>query len=44
MKATNLFKDFFDSEKAGDLVLIACTILSLILANTDIRIEFSVSL
>lgn len=30
----NLFKDFFKSEKAGGFVLIACTIISLILANT----------
>ena len=35
MKATKLFKDFFESEKAGGLVLIACTILSLILANSN---------
>lgn len=26
MKATKLFKEFFDSEKAGGIVLIACTI------------------
>ncbi len=31
---TKLFKDFFDSEKAGGLILIACTILSLIIANS----------
>ena len=35
MKATTLFKDFFNSEKAGGLVLIACTILSLLLANSN---------
>lgn len=35
MKITKLFKDFFDSEKAGGLVLIACTILSLLLANSN---------
>lgn len=35
MKATKLFKDFFNSEKAGGLVLIACTILSLLLANSN---------
>ena len=35
MKATKLFKDFFDSEKAGGLVLIASTLLSLILANSN---------
>lgn len=34
MKATKLFNDFFESEKAGGLVLIACTILSLALANS----------
>lgn len=31
---TKLFKDFFDSEKAGGLTLIACTMLSLIFANS----------
>jgi len=35
MKATKLFKDFFNSEKAGGLVLIACTILSLLLVNSN---------
>ncbi len=34
MKMTRLFKDFFDSEKAGGLILIGCTILSLIIANS----------
>ncbi|UTA66768.1 Na+/H+ antiporter NhaA [Emticicia sp. 21SJ11W-3] len=34
MKLTALFKDFFESEKAGGLVLIACTVVSLILANS----------
>jgi NhaA family Na+:H+ antiporter len=34
MKATKLFNEFFKSEKAGGLILIACTILSLILANS----------
>ena len=34
MKATKLFKEFFDSEKAGGIILIACTALSLILANS----------
>lgn len=34
MKATNLFTAFFNSEKAGGLILIACTIISLIIANT----------
>lgn len=37
MKATKLFKDLLtgDSEKAGGLVLTACTILSLLLANSN---------
>lgn len=34
MKVTTLFKEFFESEKAGGLTLIGCTILSLILANS----------
>lgn len=34
MQVTKLFKEFFDSEKAGGLILIGCTILSLILANS----------
>ncbi len=35
MKATILFKEFFNSEKAGGFILIGCTILSLILANSS---------
>jgi len=35
MKETKLFKEFFDSEKSGGLVLIAFTILSLLLANSN---------
>ncbi len=37
MKATNLFTSFFNSEKAGGLTLIACTIISLLLANSGFR-------
>ena len=33
-KPNNLFKEFFDSEKAGGLILIACTAISLLLANS----------
>ena len=36
MRATNLFKEFFNSEKAGGLILIACTIVSLAIANSVI--------
>lgn len=34
MKITKLFKEFFDSEKAGGLTLMACTIISLLVANS----------
>jgi NhaA family Na+:H+ antiporter len=34
MKATHLFEDFFHSEKAAGLVLMACTAISLLLANS----------
>jgi NhaA family Na+:H+ antiporter len=36
MKLTRLFTHFFDSEKASGLVLVACTLVSLVLANTVI--------
>jgi len=36
MKATKLFKEFFASEKSGGLTLIACTIISLIVANSTL--------
>lgn len=35
MKLTILFKDFFESEKASAFVLLACTAISLILANSS---------
>lgn len=34
MKITKLFNEFFESEKAGGLILIICTIVSLIFANS----------
>lgn len=40
MRITNLYKEFFKSEKAGGLVLIACTIISLILANSFFKVEY----
>lgn len=36
MNPTKLFSEFFESEKAGGLILIACTLISLILANSAI--------
>ncbi|MGN6618880.1 MAG: Na+/H+ antiporter NhaA [Ilyomonas sp.] len=40
MKATKLFKEFFESEKAGGLILIACTIISLVIANSAIGADY----
>ena len=34
MKETNLFKAFFESEKAGGIILIFATLFSLLLANS----------
>jgi NhaA family Na+:H+ antiporter len=34
MKVSMLFKEFFDSEKSGGIVLLVCTILSLVIANS----------
>jgi NhaA family Na+:H+ antiporter len=34
MKLTRLFTDFFENEKASGLILICCTVISLILANS----------
>lgn len=36
MKLTKIFKEFFDSEKAGGLILIGCTVVSLGLANSGL--------
>lgn len=40
MRATKLFREFFESEKAGGLILIVCTILSLVLANSNIGASY----
>ena len=40
MTINKLFKDFFDSEKAGGLILIGCTILSLTLANSNFGADY----
>lgn len=37
MKATKLFTEFFQSEKAGGFILIFCTAVSLVWANTSFR-------
>lgn len=40
MLLTKLFTDFFESERAGGLLLIACTAISLILTNTGFGDEY----
>jgi len=35
MRFGNLFQDFFNSEKLGGLILLGCTLISLILANSS---------
>lgn len=40
MKLTNTFTDFFQSEKAGGIVLLFVTIASLLLANSQIQTEY----
>jgi len=40
MKETNLFKAFFESEKAGGIILIFATLFSLLLANSIFQIEY----
>jgi NhaA family Na+:H+ antiporter len=37
MRATKLFKEFFESEKAGGIILVVCTLISMILANSSVR-------
>lgn len=37
MKLTRLFNDFFHSEKSGGIILICCTLLSIILANSGFQ-------
>ena len=40
MKTTRLFKDFFESEKAGGLLLLLVTLISLALANSSIQTSY----
>ena len=41
MKLTRLFNDFFNSEKAGGLILVFVTILSLIIANSAWQADYT---
>src|SRR5688572_9117957 len=40
MTLTKLFNDFFQSEKSGGIVLIACTILSLAFTNSGFQTSY----
>lgn len=40
MIATKLFNEFFNSEKAGGIVLLVCTILSVVLANSSVSADY----
>lgn len=40
MKETNLFKAFFESEKAGGFILLFATLISLLLANSIFQLEY----
>ena len=39
-KSLEMFQQFFNSEKAGGLILIACTIVSLLIANSSLGEAF----
>ncbi|MEJ1239023.1 Na+/H+ antiporter NhaA [Chryseolinea sp. T2] len=41
MRATRLFDDFFENERSAGLVLIGCTLASLILANSPLQHAYS---
>lgn len=41
MKLTKLFTDLFESEKSGGLILISCTIISLLLANSFVQTYYA---
>lgn len=41
MKLTKLFTDLFESEKAGGLILIFCTIISLLIANSSFQTHYT---
>ena len=41
MKRTKLFISFFNSEKAGGMALLFCTIISLLLANSNYSVQYN---
>src|ERR671913_215083 len=40
MRVTKLFTDFFENKRTAGVVLIACTLLSLILANSPLQQQY----
>ncbi|HRD40330.1 MAG TPA: Na+/H+ antiporter NhaA [Bacteroidia bacterium] len=40
MRLSKLFNDFFESEKAGGLILIICTAVSLLIANSSYQLSY----
>lgn len=40
MKLTKIFTDFFESERTGGIILIVCTALSLLLANSSFSAQY----
>lgn len=40
MKVTKLFNEFFESEKAGGLILIFCTAFSLLVSNSSFQLNY----
>ena len=40
MQATKLFREFFESEKAGGIILVACTVVSVVLANSAFQNQY----
>lgn len=39
-RTTKLFRDFFNNEKSGGLILIACTVISLLIANSAFASDY----
>ena len=39
-KLSKTFKDFFDSEKSGGILLVVCTLFSLLLANSGLGANY----
>ena len=39
-KLTKLFMEFFDSERSSGIILILCTLISIVIANSPIGKEF----